>query len=152
MSGRARAVLGGDIGKRAARAGGCRACSARDVVLSNGPEIDLPSPPASSNFRSLSERTDAPSLDAIVDRASRKPALVNGAPRSDVKMNGEVGSCSRLNRRAERPPLSDRELRALRKRLRDRTQGRSGRRRPVLAGNSKAQLFTPNRGSVREFF
>jgi hypothetical protein len=31
-----------------------------------------------------------------------KPAVVNGAPRSDVKMKGDFGSCSRWSRRRAR--------------------------------------------------
>src|SRR5262249_38569488 len=38
----------------------------------------------------------------------RKPAAVNGALRSDVKMKGETGSCSRLSRRKARSSRPDR--------------------------------------------
>src|SRR5262249_19892758 len=44
-----------------------------------------------------------PSLATIL----RTPAGVNGASRSDVKMNGESGSCSRLSRRRARSSRPD---------------------------------------------
>ena len=37
----------------------------------------------------------------------RKPAGVNGAPRSDVKINGDAGSWSRLSRRNARNSRPD---------------------------------------------
>ena len=38
-----------------------------------------------------------PSLAALPTRSTIRanPAVVNGAPRSDVKINGDFGSCSR---------------------------------------------------------
>src|SRR5215467_2935744 len=44
-----------------------------------------------------------PSLPTIL----RNPAGVNGAPRSDVKINGDAGSCSRLSRRRARSSRPD---------------------------------------------
>jgi hypothetical protein len=42
-----------------------------------------------------------PGLAALPARSTMraKPVVVNGAPRSDVKMNGAFGSCSRWSRR-----------------------------------------------------
>ena len=48
-----------------------------------GLEVEAAAPPARSTMRA-------------------KPAVVNGAPRSDVNTNGDLGSCSRAKRRSAR--------------------------------------------------
>jgi hypothetical protein len=45
-----------------------------------------------------------PSFASLPARSTMRanPAVVNGAPRSDVNMNGDLGSCSRWSRRRAR--------------------------------------------------